>query len=153
MQFNKEELIKVFNENGVFLAIESDLKVAKIRGTFRVLNNKPAVYITTRHKRYADVYFALLHELAHCKSDFNRIKNGSIVSFKENNSENDYEIRADNTAFNWMINDKDYKNIIKTSDFDSDKYSASFVVYRLAYDKYIKYNSDIYQKYNRIIEK
>ena len=64
LQFNKEELIKVFNENGIFLAIEPDLKGAKIRGAFRVLNNKPAVYITTRHKRYADVYFALLHELA-----------------------------------------------------------------------------------------
>ena len=51
-----------------------------------------------------------------------------------------------------MINDKDYKNIIKTGDFDSDKYPACFVVYRLACDKYIKYNSDIYQKYNKIIE-
>ena len=145
--FNKEKLIKVFNENGIFLAIEPDLKGAKIRGAFRVLNNKPAIYITTKYKRCGDIYFALLHELAHCKSDFNRARKASLVSFEKDN-EGDFELRADKTAFNWMINDKEYENIIKTKNYDN---LNCLVVYRIAHDKKINYNSEIYQKYNPVI--
>ena len=43
--------------------------------------------ITTKYNRYADVDFALLHELAQCKSDFNRAKKGSIISFEDNKVE------------------------------------------------------------------
>ncbi|MBO6195190.1 MAG: hypothetical protein J6O56_02445 [Bacilli bacterium] len=148
-RFDKDILIKEFNKNGIFLAIEPDLKGAKIRGAFRVLNNKPAIYITPKYNRYADIYFALLHELAHCKSDFNRAKKGSIVSLENNKSVSDYELKADKTAFNWMINDKEYENIVKSKDYSN---LNSFIVYRLAYDGYIKYNSDIYQKYNGLIK-
>ena len=148
-RFDKDRLIKEINKYGIFLAIEPDLKGAKIRGAFRVLNNKPAIYITPKYNRYADIYFALLHELAHCKSDFNRAKKGSIVSLENYKSESDYEIKADKTAFNWMINDKDYENIVKSKDYSN---LDCFIVYRLANDGYIKYNSDIYQKYNELIK-
>ena len=150
--FDKNRLIKEFNKNGVFLAIEPDLKGSKIRGAFRVLNDKPAIYITTKYKRYADVYFALLHELAHCKSDFNRAKNGSIVSYENEKSIIDYELRADKTAFNWMVNDKAYNKIKELKDFDPTNEISCFVVYRLAYDNLISYSSKTYQKYNKIID-
>ena len=151
-RFNKERLIKEFNKNGIFLAIEPDLDGSKIRGAFRVLNNKPAIYITTKYNRYADVYFALLHELAHCKSDFNRAKKGSIISFEDNKLEEDYEIKADKTALNWMVNDNNYQVIINSKDYENNHEIKSFLVYRLALDKKIKYNSEIYQKYNEIIK-
>lgn len=150
--FNKEELIKVFNDNGIFLAIEKDLTGSKIRGAFKVLNDKPAVYITKKHKRYADIYFALLHELAHCKSDFNRAKSGSIVT-TEDKSVEDYEIKADKTAFNWMIDDKVYQSIKYCSDaIEELDVIKSFYVYRLASDKLIDYSSKLYQEYNKLIE-
>ncbi len=151
-RFDKERLIKEFNKNGIFLAIEPDLDESKIRGAFRVLNNKPAIYITTKYNRYADVYFALLHELAHCKSDFNRAKKGSIISFEDNKVEEDYEIKADKTALNWMVNDNNYQVIINSKDYENNHEIKSFLVYRLALDKKIKYNSEIYQKYNEIIK-
>lgn len=147
-RFDKNKLINRFNDAGIFLAIEPDLKGAKIRGAFRVLNNKPAIYITTKYNRYADVYFALLHELAHCKSDFNRAKNGSIVSYENESSKEDYEIRADKTALNWMIDDKEYENIINNKNYSN---LNCFIVYRLARDGYIEYSSSIYQKNNKII--
>lgn len=148
--FDKEKLIKKFNDSGIFLAIEPDLKGSKIRGAFRVLNNCPAIYLTTKHKRYADIYFALLHELAHCKSDFNRAKKGSIISFDDSTEKEDYELKADKTAFNWMVDEKKYAKIKENiKDFKGEV--PSFVVYRLAYDKYIKYNSDLYQKNNKIV--
>ena len=102
----------MFNKNGIMLAIEPDLNGSKIRGAFRVLNDKPAIYITTKYKRIADVYFALLHELAHCKSDFNRAKNGSIISYMDDKEVDDYELKADKTALNWMVNNDDFEEII-----------------------------------------
>lgn len=150
--FNKEELIKKFNEYGIFLAIEKVLKGSKIRGAFKVLNDKPAIYITKKHNRYADIYFALLHELAHCKSDFNRAKSGSIVSTDDDNDLEDYELKADSTALNWMINDSLY-NVIKDNykDIDSFDVIKSFFVYRLAKDNIIKYSSDLYQNNNLLL--
>ena len=151
-KFNKEELINKFNENGIFLAIEKDLKGSKIRGAFKVLNDKPAIYITKKHNRYADIYFALLHELAHCKSDFNRAKSGSIVSIEDDIDLEDYELKADSTALNWMISDSLY-NIIKNNYKDIDNFDVikSFFVYRLAKDKIIKYSSSLYQDNNLLI--
>ena len=151
-KYNKEELINKFNEYGIFLAIEKDLKGSKIRGAFKVLNDKPAIYITKKHNRYADIYFALLHELAHCKSDFNRAKSGSIVSTDDDIDLEDYELKADSTALNWMINDSLY-NIIKDNykDIDSFNVIKSFFVYRLAKDNIIKYSSDLYQNNNLLL--
>ena len=42
------------NENSVFLVIEDDLSGSKIRGAFKVSNDKPAIYLTRKHKRIAD---------------------------------------------------------------------------------------------------
>ena len=150
-RFDKDKLIKEFNNNGIFLAIEPDLKGAKIRGAFRVLNNKPAIYLTPKYKRYGDIYFALLHELAHCKSDFNRAKSGSIVSLEDGKSISDYEIKADKTAFNWMVNDKIYNDIKKSNNLECNE-PKCFIAYRLANDNIIKFNSNFYQKYNKIID-
>ena len=149
-RFDKNRLIKEFNENGIFLAIEPDLKGAKIRGAFRVLNNKPAIYLTTRTKRIADIYFALLHELAHCKSDFNRAKNGSIISMIDSNGEEDYELKADETALNWMISDTDYNNIKNGNGYHYEV--MPFLVYRLALDNIISYSSKKYQDNNPLIK-
>lgn len=150
--FNEEKLINTFNKNGIYLAIENDLQGSKIRGAFKVLNDKPAIYITKKHKRYADVYFALLHELAHCKSDFNRAKSGSIISIKDSKENDDYEKRADTTAYNWMVSNELY-DIIKNNYQNISELNVvkSFFVYRLANDGIIKYSSRIYQDNNPLM--
>ena len=149
-KFDKNDLIAKFNANGVYLAIEEDLSGSKIRGAFKILNDKPAIYLTTKHRRYADIYFALLHELAHLKSDFNRAKKGSIIS--DENKTSDFELKADKQALNWMVDDSIY-NLIKDDYMNIDKYDVikSFFVYRLANDKIINYNSKIYQENNKCI--
>lgn len=148
-KFDKERLIAFFNKNGIKLAIEPDMKGAKIRGAFKVLDNTPAIYITIKHKRIADVYFSLLHELAHCKSDFNRAKNGSIVSYIDKLDLEDYDIKADKTALCWMVDDKVYENIIRSKNYNCD--NMCFLVYRLALDKKISYSSKLYQENNELI--
>lgn len=147
--FDEKALQKEFNSKGIYLVIVDDLKSSKIRGAFKVLNNKPAIYITKKHKRIADIYFALLHELAHLKSDFNRAKSGGLVSIIDKTQEYDYELKADKTAFNWMISDKEYEKLKNNINLlNKSEYPKSFIVYRLANDKIISYSSKIYQKYN-----
>lgn len=75
------------------------------------MNDKPAIYLTRKHKRISDIYFALFHELDHLKSDYSRAKRGSLISFDKNDKV-DYELKADKQAFNWMVDDKTY-NVIK----------------------------------------
>ena len=150
--FDKKAIIKEFNKNGIYLAVEEDLSGSKIRGAFKVLNNKPAIYITGKHKRFADAYFALLHELAHCKSDFNRAKNGGIVSSVDDVSTEEYELKADATAFNWMVEDSYYNSIKDNPDsVNSFDVIKSFYVYRLAHDGKINYSSKLYQDNNKLI--
>lgn len=149
--FNKNKLIKEFNKNGIYLAIEPDLKGSKIRGAFKVLVDKPAIYITLKHRRIADIYFALFHELAHCKSDFNRAKNGSLISDYDDGDKEEFELKADNTALNWMVDDSSYE-IIKKDLSNIGNEIPSFVAYRLALDGLISYNSTLYQTYNFLID-
>ena len=151
-KFDEKKLINKFNENGIYLVIQDDLKGSKIRGAFKVLSDKPAIYLTKKHKRIADIYFALLHELAHCKSDYNRAKNGSIISYLDKKDIEDYEIKADKLAFDWMIDDATYNKIKNNINNINDKeIIKSFFVYRLASDRLISYSSYLYQKYNTLI--
>lgn len=148
-----EELLKAkFNDNGIYLVILNDLKNSKIRGAFKVLNDKPAIYLTKKHQRIADIYFALLHEMAHLKSDYNRAKSGGIISLVNEDSDTEYEKKADETAFNWMVDNLEYEKIKKDLTLlNSSKYPKSFIAYRLADDKLISYSSKLYQDNNILI--
>lgn len=150
--FDENKLIMEFNKNGIFLAIQDDLRGTKVRGAFKVLNDKPAIYITRKHKRYADIYFALLHELAHCKSDYNRAKSGSIITMLDDKETEDYEIKANMQALDWMVPNKIYDKIkINYENIEELDVVKSFFVYRLARDKIIKYSDSLYQKYNPLV--
>lgn len=152
--FNEQELIQEFNKNGVFLVICDDIPGSKIRGAFKVHRGIPAIYITHKHNRLADIYFALFHELAHLKSDFNKAQATSLISFDE--IIDDSEIKADKQAYNWMIPSDYYKNVCCKKDYKIEKeiiYPKSFVVYLLAQDKLLKYSDLKYQKYNILINR
>ena len=153
-EFNEEKLIEKFNENGIYLVIQEDIPGSKIRGAFKVHRGIPAIYLTYKHHRIADIYFALLHELAHCKTDFNKAQAMSLVSYEDENDET--ETNADNQAYNWMVNEKYYKDICSNNQYEirkEEEYPKAFVVYRLARDNHIQYNSREYQLYNKIIKK
>lgn len=146
--FDEEELIRTFNEMGIALVIQEDIPGSKIRGAFVVHKNMPSIYITKKHKRIAEIYFSLLHELAHCKSDFNKAKSISFISLE--NEESD-ELKRDKQAFEWMVPEDYYKQIISDNNYNLEnekKYPKCFIAYRLANDKIISYSSKDYQKYN-----
>lgn len=153
-EFNIPSLQKLFNDNGIYLVIQEDIKGSKIRGAFKVHRDKPAIYLTLKHKRLADIYFALLHELAHCKSDFNKARSTSLISYDDSNVS---DITADQQAYEWMISNNDYENIkitfinLVNEVSILDKYPKSFIAYRLAADKIIEYSSEFYQSNNPVI--
>lgn len=152
-EFNKNELIRKFNENGIALVVQEDIPGSKIRGAFKVHKEVPAIYITYKHNRIADICFALLHELAHCKTDFNKAKSTNLISFNDNHRLE--EVHADEQAYNWMVDDKYYSRITHNKKYELSKennYPKSFVVYRLAQDGFISYSSNEYQKYNKLLK-
>lgn len=152
-KFNKEELINVFNKNGIYLVIQEDIPGSKIRGAFKVHRGIPAIYLTYKHKRIADIYFALLHELAHCKTNFNQAQATSLVSYDDKMDEE--ETKADQQAYEWMVDSKYYAQICTNRRYNisfEKSYPKAFVAYRLARDKKINYSSEEYQKYNKLLE-
>ncbi len=146
-KFNKDELIDTFNKKGIYLVIQDDIPGSKIRGAFKVHRGVPAIYLTCKYHRIADVYFALLHELAHCKSDFNKAQAESLISYDTD----EVEDKADKQAFDWMVDDDYYKYVCSLKDYKISKeknYPKAFVVYRLAKDKKLSYGAKEYQDYN-----
>jgi HTH-type transcriptional regulator/antitoxin HigA len=153
-EFDEINMISKFNEKGICLVIQNDIPGSKIRGAFKVHRDKPAIYITYKHKRPADIYFALLHELAHCKSDYNMAKSKSMISY--DNESDEIENKADTQAYDWMVPNQYYNDVCKVHGYDVSNemvYPKSFVVYRLAKDGVINYCDKVYQKYNKLMEK
>lgn len=158
--FNSDELVQIFNNNGIYLSIVDDIDGSKIRGAFRVIGNKPAIYLTMKHKRPADIYFALLHEIAHCKTDFNSAKNKTYISIDQSmlKKVDNAEYLADQKAYNWMISEDVFERVKSSydgSNFDelADTYQVPpmFLAYRLAESNTIKYSDKAYQENNPVI--
>lgn len=152
-EFNEKKLVKKFSDNGMNLIIMDDMPGCKIRGAFRVHRGIPAIYLTRNYERIADFYFALLHELAHCKSDFNKGQANSLVSYIDYANESDDKV--DIQALDWMVPNNYYENICCSEyyNINHDKnHPKAFIVYRLAKDNFIGYDSKEYNLYNPVIK-
>ena len=112
---------EILNSYGILFVSEKALSGTKVRGCFKVKAKTPAIYITSNYSAKDSFYFELFHELGHCKSDYNMAQNKTIIDGDE-----EREI--------------------------SKKYRIpmSFIVGRLAKNKYIKYNSMLYNKYKLV---
>lgn len=151
-KFNKDKLIKIFNEHGIYLVIEDALKGTKVRGSTSVKIKNPAIYLTTYLKEKSSFYFTLYHELSHVKTDYNKAKNVILI----NDGDIDKESKADIYALNQMIDEKVYNNILENRDKEKEicklnNIPLCFLYSRLAYEKIINYNSKEYLSYREII--
>ncbi len=146
-------IINILNKYGIFFVCEKALPGTKVRGCFRVKGKTPTIYVTKNYSTKDSFYFELFHELGHCKSDYVMAQSKTIIDGDEYR-----EKRADEFAIKTMINDYDWNEIIKLNLNEQKmlKYShdnkicMSFIVGRLAKEKYIKYNSVLYNKYKNI---
>ena len=141
-KFDINSLIKILNKYGIYLVVEDALPATKIRGCMMVKITNPAIYLTKTFKEKASFYFALYHELAHVKRDFNMAKNKIVVD-----AEN--EVAIDNQALNWMIPQniwEDIKNNLEdvASICYNNNIPVCFATSRLAKEKIISYKSKLY---------
>ena len=91
--------------------------------------------------------------------DFNRYNEGVKLSANlkagTKPGTTDIEIKADEQAFQWMVENKYYHDFVVKKEYKIDdeiKYPKSFIVYRLAHDHLLKYSSPLYQRYNRLLK-
>lgn len=140
---------KILNKYGILFVVEKALPGTKVRGVFKVNGSVPAIYLTKNYTGKDSFYFELFHELKHCKSDYNEAKNKIIA-----NGDEKKEKEADEFALETMINNiiwemilKDYKEDHILAIADEYKIPPSFIVGRLAYNKIISYQSNLYQRY------
>lgn len=151
--FNIDEVKELLNKYGFYFVCEKALPGTKVRGCFKVKGLKPTIYITDNYSGKDSFFFEILHEIGHCKSDYNEAKSKTIIE-----STNEKEERADNFAIHSMIDDEKWKQITNTdlSEKELLKISQKFhipmcyIVGRLAKLKKIEYSGDLYNKYNRI---
>ena len=145
--FDINIVTKLLNNYGVYFVIEDAISSTKVRGAFKVLKNKPAIYLTRYYKRLDEIIFALYHELGHAKSDFNQAKSKVIIDGDEVQ-----EKRADDFALNAMISKKDYAVILKNASneiklkqlSEEKQIPMCFIVSRLAKDGIINYTDSLY---------
>lgn len=147
--YELSKIQEILNEYGILFVCEKALPGTKVRGCFKVKSKTPAVYITSNYASKGSLYFELYHELGHCKSDFNMAQNKTIIDGDEQR-----EKRADEFAVNTMINENIWNKLILDISEESlleksklYKIPMSFIVTRLAKMNYIRYNSNIYNKY------
>lgn len=141
--FDTVSLTNILNKYGIYLVVEDALPATKIRGCMMVKITNPAIYLTKTFKEKALFYFALYHELAHVKRDYNMAKNKIVVD----DSTSEKEI--DEVALNWMI-DKNVWNLIKENPNEVKEICQKknipicFATSRLAKEGLISYKSKLY---------
>jgi len=139
-EFNKDNLIKIFNKYGIILVIEEPLKGTKVRGVTHVKIDTPVIYMNTYYKNISSFYFALYHELGHLKTHFNMLKSKTVVH------SDDMEDEMDEFGLDKMIPKKIYdelnNNNVNVEDIcNKNNIPLSFYYSRLAYEGKISYNS------------
>ena len=148
---------QILNKYGIFFVCEKALSGTKVRGCFKVKGKTPAIYITGNYKAKDSLYFELFHELGHLKSDYTVAQSKTIIDGDQIREE-----RADKFAYNTMINEKTWNDIISCIEKNnisekiikelSKKYNipVCFITGRLAKNKYIKYSSKLYNDYRMV---
>lgn len=154
---NLDNIKKILNKYGIFFVCEKALSGTKVRGCFKVKGKVPAIYITGNYKAKDSLFFELFHELGHLKSDYTIAQSKTIIDGDQQREE-----RADKFAYNTMINENVWNEIISTIDKNrisekqlkdiSKKYNIPmcFMIGRLAKNKYITYSSKLYNDYRMI---
>ncbi len=148
-KFNEESLIKIFNKYGIYLVIEDALSKTKVRGCMMVKGSNPVIYMTKYLKEKSSFYYALYHEIAHIKSNYNKAKNKIII-------DDESDKKADAYSLNEMISDSTWNEIINNYNNKEDickknNIPLSFLYSRLAYLGYIKYSSKEYNENKEVI--
>lgn len=141
-----EELIKIFSECGIAFEIIKHFKGAPVQGYITKNSNETLSLCMTIRNSYADIFwFSLFHEISH-------ILNGDVSISKRfidfDFTKDDTEIKADNMAGNFLIQDESYNEFVENNDFSlstiqefsrKNKVAPFVTIGRLQKDNHISY--------------
>ena len=141
--FNANDIIKLLNKYGIYLVIEKALQGTKARGCMMVKITNPAIYLTNLFKEKASFYFALYHELAHVKRNYNMAKNKIVIDDASDEDE------IDEIALNWMIDKNIWQSIKENPNkvkeiCKKNNIPVCFATSRLAKEGIISHKSKLY---------
>jgi hypothetical protein len=113
---------------------------------------KAFVQVSDRWKMNDWFWFALLHELAHVQLHLNK-KDDILINI--DNKEEDIEKEANNWAWEYLINENDFKELIKTTPINKTKIDnfcekqwiwISILAWRLAHHYHQSWYKDAYRE-------
>lgn len=141
--FNANNIIKLLNKYGIYLVIEKALQGTKVRGCMMVKITNPAIYLTNLFKEKASFYFALYHELAHVKRNYNMAKKRIVIDDAQDEDE------IDEIALNWMIDKNIWQSIKENPNkvkeiCKKNNIPVCFATSRLAKEGIISHKSKLY---------
>lgn len=135
---------KVLNETGVYIVLREAITNCKVRGVLTTYRKKPAIYLSGRFKTHDNIWFALIHEIAHLLLHYN---NQDTIILSEDDILNQ-EGEANIYARNFFVNKEDFDEFKFNSDFsissivgfaNEQNVSPGIIVAFLQHDKCIKY--------------
>ncbi|MBM5606125.1 ImmA/IrrE family metallo-endopeptidase [Listeria seeligeri] len=141
---------KFLNFLGVYLVICEPVINCKVRGALTSYEGIPTIFISGRFKTHDNVWFALIHEIAHLLMHYDSDR--TIISFEDSQEKMAVEEKEANLFSRaFFINEQNYKEFIgKYSNAFSDKLIKDFaitqnvlpgvVVGRMQHDKVIPFD-------------
>jgi len=108
---------RFLNSMGVGLVLVEAVPTSKIRGATTLINNIPAIFMTSRYKKLDSFYFALIHEIHHLlNDDFNKQGYRNILY-----EDDDREFEANYFAQNFLIDKTEFEVFLKSKNINDSK--------------------------------
>lgn len=110
--FVVNNLRRFLNDYGVALVVIEAVPTSLIRGAVKMIDNKPAIFMSTRYKSLDSFYFTLFHELHHIIEDDLSKEGYQVVLYEEDEREdkaNEFakEILIDQDKFRLLLRNKE----------------------------------------------
>ena len=136
----------VLNKCGIYLVVREAITNCKVRGVLTSYRKKPAIYLSGRFKTHDNIWFALIHEIAHLLLHYN---SQDMMILNENDIFNQ-EGEANMFARKFFVNKTDFENFKSKSDYtvssivgfaNEQSVSPGIIVSFLQHDKCIDHNT------------
>lgn len=105
--FAVKNIRRLLNKYGIGLVTMDAVPTSKIRGATKIVDNIPAIFLSTRYKNLDSFYFTLLHEIHHLLED-DLSKDGYQTILYE---DDDREFRSNEFARNTLVEEHSFKRL------------------------------------------
>lgn len=109
---------KLLNQLGIYFVFHPAIVNAKIRGAIDTVNNHPAIFISGRYKTHDNIWFAIIHEIAHLLLHYDPKR--QIIFLDPEESDLDIEVEANTYARDFFVDPECYKDFKRNADVHND---------------------------------